>query len=170
MKLRQTHSIPLAAAKAGFSTATGYRIVEDPTLPSTRDRERGRRRPNPLPDIFETEIVPLLKAAPGLRLIGIFEEMKRRHPDLDPGIRRTLESRIRAWRAVYGAEQEVMFRQTHEPGSLGLSDFTEMMVGLRTCPRDPRRRELCRAGRGAAEHPLDPGRRAGPVGGSLTAR
>jgi hypothetical protein len=126
MKLRQTHSIPLAAAKAGFSTATGYRIVEDPTLPSTREQERGRRRSDPLADIFETEIVPLLKAAPGLRPIGIFEEMKRRHPDLDPGIRRTLERRIRAWRAVYGAEQEVMFRQTHEPGGLGLSDFTEM--------------------------------------------
>jgi hypothetical protein len=58
----------------------------------------------------------LLKAAPGLRPIGIFEEMKRRYPDLDPGIRRTLERRIRAWRAIYGAEQEVMFRQKHEAG------------------------------------------------------
>ena len=72
MKLRQTYSIPLAAAKAGFSTATGYRIVEDPTLPSTREPERGRRRPDPLADIFDSEIVPLLKAAPGLRPIGIF--------------------------------------------------------------------------------------------------
>ena len=126
MKLRQTHSVTVAAAKAGFSASSGYRIVEDPTLPSTREQERGRRRPDPLADIFDSEVVPILRAAPGLRSIGIFEEMKRRYPDLNPGIRRTLERRIRAWRAIYGAEQEVMFRQTHEPGALGLSDFTEM--------------------------------------------
>jgi hypothetical protein len=126
MKLRQTHSVTGAAAKAGFSASSGYRIIEHPTLPSTREQERGRRRPDPLADIFDSEVVPLLKAAPGLRSIGIFEEMKRRYPDLNPGIRRTLERRIRAWRAIYGAEQEVMFRQTHEPGALGLSDFTEM--------------------------------------------
>jgi transposase InsO family protein len=141
MKLRQTHSVAVAAAKAGFSAASGYRIVEDPTLPSARERNRGRRRPDPLAEIFDSEVVPLLKAAPGLRPIGVFEEMKRRHPDLDPGIRRTLERRIRAWRAVYGAEREVIFRQTHEPGALGLSDFTEMsdlIVSIAGVPLDHR--------------------------------
>lgn len=126
MKLRQTNSIAVAAAKAGFSTATGYRIAGDPMLPSQRGTPRERRRPDPLADIFEQEVVPLLKAAPGLRAVAIFEEMRRRHPDLDPGIRRTLERRIRSWRAIHGPEQEVIFRQTHEPGRLGLSDFTEM--------------------------------------------
>ncbi len=37
-----------------------------------------------------------------------------------------MERRIRSWRAVYGPEQEVIFRQAHEPGRLGLSDFTDM--------------------------------------------
>ena len=37
-----------------------------------------------------------------------------------------LERRIRSWRAVHGPEQEVIFRQMHEPGRMGLSDFTEM--------------------------------------------
>ena len=41
-------------------------------------------------------------------------------------VRRTLERRIRAWRAVHGPEQEVIFRQDHAPGRLGLSDFTAM--------------------------------------------
>ena len=89
-------------------------------------QSRERRRPDPLADIFDSEIVPLLKAAPGLRPVAVFEEIRRRHPDLDPGIRRTMERRIRAWRAVYGPEQEVIFRQHHEPGRLGLSDFTDM--------------------------------------------
>jgi len=71
-------------------------------------------------------VLPLLKSAPGLRAVAIFEEIQRRHPDLSPGIRRTLERRIRAWRAEHGPEQEVMFRQVHEPGKMGLSDFTYM--------------------------------------------
>lgn len=126
MKLRQTNSVAAAAAKAGFSTATGYRIAASPVLPSQQGATRGRRRPDPLADIFDSEIVPLLKAAPGLRAVAIFEEMRRRHPDLDPGVRRTMERRIRSWRAMHGPEQEVIFRQVHEPGRLGLSDFTDM--------------------------------------------
>lgn len=48
--------------------------------------------------LFEAEVVPMLKAAPGLRPIAVFEEMLRRHPELGVGVRRTLERRIRAWR------------------------------------------------------------------------
>jgi len=58
--------------------------------------------------------------------VAIFEELQRRHPELPAQVRRTLERRIRAWRAMHGPEREVMFRQVHEPGRLGLSDFTEM--------------------------------------------
>lgn len=126
MKLRQDHPIETAAAKAGLSRATGYRIVQDPRLPSQKDRPRERRRPDPLEHIFDAEVVPLLQAAPGLRAVAVFEEMLRRHPELAPGIRRTLERRIRAWRARHGEDREVIFRQVHEPGRLGLSDFTDM--------------------------------------------
>ncbi len=126
MKLKKTNSTSVASAKASISLATAYRIENDPRLPSQKKAARGRRRADPLASIFETEVVPLLKAAPGIRPVAIFEEMMRRHPELGNGIRRTLERRIRAWRAVHGAEQEVIFRQTHEPGRLGLSDFTDM--------------------------------------------
>jgi hypothetical protein len=126
MKLRQTYPTAVAAAKASISTATAYRIEKDPRLPSQKRAPRGRRRPDPLKDVFEAEIVPMLKASPGIRPVAIFEEMMRRHPDLGSSIRRTLERRIRSWRAVHGAEQEVIFRQVHEPGRLGLSDFTDM--------------------------------------------
>ena len=126
MKLRQTHSTPVAAAKASISVATAYRIEQDPRLPSQKKTARGRRRPDPLAEIFDAEVVPLLQASPGIRAIAVFEEMMRRHPELDEGVRRTLERRIRSWRAVHGEEQDVIFRQTHEPGRLGLSDFTDM--------------------------------------------
>ena len=101
MTLKKTHTIEVAAAKAGFSRATGYRHARDPSLPSRKlTTPRGRRRPDPLADIFEAEVVPILENSPGIRPIGVYEELMRRHPDLDPGIRRTLERRIRAWRAV----------------------------------------------------------------------
>ena len=126
MKLRQTHPIEVAAAKADISRATGYRIAQDPRLPSQKAQPRERRRPDPLEAIFDTEVVPLLKEAPGLRPVAIFEEILRRHPELSPGVRRTLERRIRSWRALHGAEQDVIFRQVHEPGRMGLSDFTDL--------------------------------------------
>ena len=76
--------------------------------------------------MFDAEIVPMLKAAPELRAVAIFEEMRRCHPGLSEEVRRILERRDRTWRALHGADQEVIFRQTHEPGRMGLSDFTDM--------------------------------------------
>ena len=67
MTLRQTHTVPVAAAKAGISQATGYRLQADPTLPSQKKAPRGRRRPDPLAEIFDTEVVPMLQSSPGIR-------------------------------------------------------------------------------------------------------
>ena len=126
MTFRQTDGPAVSAAKASISTATAYRFEQDHRLPSAKAVARGRRRPDPLVAFFDTEVVPMLIAAPELRAVAIFEEMRRRHRDLPDGTRRTLERRIRAWRALHGANQEVIFRQVHEPGRMGLSDFTDM--------------------------------------------
>ena len=126
MKSRQTHAPAVAGAKAGFSTATAYRIEADPRLPSQKTKPRGRRRPDPLAGVWEGEIVPMLEAAPGVRAVAIFEEICRRHPDLAVGVRRTLERRVARWRALNGPSRDVMFRQEHPPGRMGLSDFTDM--------------------------------------------
>lgn len=125
MTYRQTLRRELAAAKAGLSRATAWRLEADPRLPSQKKEMRGRRRPDPLEPYWESEIVPLLKAAPGIRAIGVLGELRRRHGEINANIRRTLERRIKGWRALYGPEQEVIFRQEHEPGRLGLSDFTD---------------------------------------------
>jgi transposase InsO family protein len=126
MKSRLTESMPAAAAQAAMSLASAYRIESDTRLPSQKALPRGRRRPDPLVHIFDPEVVPMLEATPGLRPIGIFEEMQRRHPELPDHVRRTLERRIRQWRALNGQDREVIFRQVQEPGRMGLSDFTEM--------------------------------------------
>ena len=126
MKFRATNSPTIAAARAAISVATGYRIESDPRLPSQKKPLRGRRRPDPLESIFESAVVPMLVAAPEVRPVAIFEELQRRYPDLQANVRRTLERRIRGWRALHGVEREIVFRQVHEPGLMGLSDFTEM--------------------------------------------
>ena len=88
MKSRLTVSKPAAAAQAAMSLASAYRIENDPRLPSQKALPRGRRRPDPLVSIFDPEIVPMLRAAPGLRAVAIFEEMQRRHPELPENVRR----------------------------------------------------------------------------------
>jgi hypothetical protein len=81
MKFRQTDTPPVAAAKASFSASTAYRLQRDPRLPSQKKAPGGRRRPDPLAGIFDAEIVPMLKASPGLRAVAVFEEIVRRHPE-----------------------------------------------------------------------------------------
>ncbi len=126
MKSRQTNAPAVAAAMAGFSRATAYRIAADPRLPSQKKPPRERRRPDPLGLVWDAEVVPMLEAAPGIRAVAVFAEMVRRHPELGEGVRRTLERRIRTWRAFHGPERDVIFRQEHPPGRMGLSDFTDM--------------------------------------------
>ncbi len=119
MKFRETETTVVAAARAGFSTATAYRIEYDHRLPSQKRAPRGSRRRDPLAAVWDSEIVPLLKSAAGLRPVAIFDEIRRRHPEVGPGIRRTLERRIRTWRALKGDDRDVIFRQDHPPGRLG---------------------------------------------------
>jgi len=130
MTFRQTDGSAISAAKAAISTATAYRHEQDHRLPSSQKKPRSRRRPDPLVDFFVAEVVPMLIAAPGLRSVAIFEEMQRRHPDLSAGARRTLERRIRSWRAVHGADQEVIFRQVPEAGKCGVPTMETFAAGL----------------------------------------
>lgn len=120
------HSIATSSAKAGFSQSTGYRIKADPRFPSQKKKPRGSRRPDPLRGLFEQEVIPLLEECKDIQSVGVYHELLRRHPDLDPGIRRTLERRIREWRAEHGADKDVIFPQTKIAGALGISDFTGM--------------------------------------------
>lgn len=127
MKNKPNKTVQAAAAAAEISTASAYRFEKrGRTLPSQRPGVRARRRPDPLIDIFDSEVVPMLQASGDLRAVAIFEELQRSHPELPDGVRRTLERRVRMWRAQFGKDKDVMFRQDHKPGQMGLSDFTHM--------------------------------------------
>src|SRR5258707_12765830 len=108
---QKTHKPAIAAAKSGFSTATAYRIEDDPRLPSQKKAPRSRRRPDPLAEVWGGEIVPILKSAPGIRAIAVLDEIRPRHPEISAGTRRTLTRGLLALRAPACPEQDVIFRQ-----------------------------------------------------------
>jgi transposase len=57
----------------------------------------------------------------------VFEYLNRQQPGrYQEGELRTLQRRIKVWRARYGMAKEVMFVQEHQPGRQGQSDFTYM--------------------------------------------
>ena len=64
---------------------------------------------------YMAERTPLVNA--GLEAKTIFEDLQRKHPGrFQDGQLRTLQRRIKAWRALEGPSKEVFFPQQHVPG------------------------------------------------------
>jgi len=115
----------IAAARMGISVRSARRIEQADGLPSQRGPRTWRTRADPLADVWEQELVPLLEREPGLQGRTLLEELQRRHGEVfGDGVLRTLQRRIRMWRAEHGHEKEVFFSQANPPGRLALSDFT----------------------------------------------
>lgn len=116
----------IAAAKAGISERSGRDIEHGKRLERNRCL-RWRTHPDPLAMVWEQELVPLLERSPGLSPVTLLEELQANYPDSYPNkLLRTLQRRVKQWKALYGSDKEVIFRQIHEPGRLGLSDFTRL--------------------------------------------
>lgn len=124
-ELRNKHAQEVAAAKVGISVSSARRLESQVSLPSQRPPRHWRTRADPLGKVWDSEVVPMLEAAPALMAITVLEELQRRHPgEFADSLLRTLQRRVRQWRALHGQEREIFFAQAHPPGRLGLSDFT----------------------------------------------
>ena len=66
MNIRKNKSQELAAAKAGISERSARRVDSAVTLPSQTPRRYWRSRADPFIDVWDTQIVPLLRGAPKL--------------------------------------------------------------------------------------------------------
>jgi len=135
---RRTLPQVAAAAKVGISERSARRIETGESLPSQRLVRPWRTREDPLAAVWEGEVLPLLTVSPHLAAVTLLEELDRRYPGgYGPSMLRTLQRRVRHWRAVHGAEREVFFAQEHPPGRQGLSDFTvadDLDVSLQGVP------------------------------------
>lgn len=100
---RRAHTQAAAAAKAGVSERSARRIESLESLASQRPPRRWRTRPDPLVGIWEAELLPLLQTCPHLSAVTLLEELQRRHPgEYGPSTLRTVQRRLRQWRATHG--------------------------------------------------------------------
>lgn len=126
-KLMTKMTIEAAAAAAGMSERTA-RTWKTGALPSqTKGARAWRTRKDPFEDVWDAEVLPLLREDDGaaLEATTILGELMQRHPGrFDAGHLRTLQRRVRDWRALHGPEREVYFAQEHVPAHQAAYDFT----------------------------------------------
>ena len=117
----------IAADAVGISVRSAQRIERGELQPQMQ-QQRGRHwrtRPDPLADVWDSVLVPMLERAPQLEPQTLLLHLEQRFPGQEWFRRkRTIQRRVEQWRALYGPGQEVMFLQEHRAGVLGISDFT----------------------------------------------
>jgi hypothetical protein len=127
-KLVQTEkNFGIAAIKTGMDEKTARKYRTLGKLPSELDKPpTWRTRQDPFEDSWD-EIKSMLEINAGLEAKTIFEDLQRRCSGrFADGQLRTLQRRIKIWRASDGPPKEVFFTQVHIPGQLCQSDFTNM--------------------------------------------
>jgi hypothetical protein len=127
MLLRSEGSLGVAAIKAGMDEKTARKYRDAEALPSQLCREHDWRTRE---DSFEQvwpQIEGYLQINAGLEAKSVFAHLQRQEPGrFADGQLRTLQRRFRRWRARSGPAREVFFPQTHQPGQLAESDFTDL--------------------------------------------
>ncbi len=120
-------SASIAAMKTGMCTNTAKKYLESSTPPSQMQKSHTWRTRN---DSFEEvwdELEGKLQLFPKLEAKTLFEYLQGQYPGkFQDGQLRTLQRRVKTWRATEGPSKEVYFCQDHYPGDLGCSDFTHM--------------------------------------------
>lgn len=114
----------IAAAKAGFCERSA-RNVESRDFKTAQQTRFYRTRKDPLEEVWESELAPLLMEKPLLQATTLLEDLQERFPGKYPDkLLRTLQRRVQKWRALKGPERAIIFRQKQQPGRQGISDFT----------------------------------------------
>jgi len=96
-----------------------------------------RTREDPFAEDWD-EVVELLELMPELQAARVFDYLREKHPGrYEDGQLRTLQRRLRLWRARHGPGDEVFFDQVHLPGEavqLDWLDCNQLGVLIRGCP------------------------------------
>ena len=125
--LNQNKTLVSAAAKAGMSEKTARKYRDSAKLPSESTiAHNWRTRQDPFEAAWP-DLKAMLGVNAGLQAKTLFEYLQRSEPGrFADGQLRTLQRRIKHWRATEGPKLEVFFPQVHLPGDLCASDFTHM--------------------------------------------
>ena len=113
-----------AAAKAGVSERSGRRIEKNGRQLASVNRH-WRTREDPFTAIWEKELAPLLESQPDLTGLTLWEYLEDKYPSqFSYTLLRTLQRRVKHWKATQGPDKPVIFRQSVPAGQQGLSDFS----------------------------------------------
>ncbi len=125
--MNQEKTLRLSADKAGMHEQTARKYLKAEKLPDDLKKPHTwKTREDPFAEDWE-EIKGFLNLNPGLEAKTVFTELQRRNPGkYQDGQLRTLQRKIKQWRALEGPPKEVMFPQIHKPGRLSQSDYTHM--------------------------------------------
>ncbi|MBE3142690.1 MAG: IS21 family transposase, partial [Planctomycetes bacterium] len=126
LKTRE-ETLGAAAIKSGMDEKTARKYLRSGKLPSQcKIPHTWKTRKDPFADVWE-DVRKSLGTAPGLEAKTIFEDLQRTYEGIfADGQLRTLQRKVKRWRALEGPSQETFFPQIHEPGDLGEMDFTSM--------------------------------------------
>jgi transposase len=124
--LSKEASLRQAAMKAGMDRKTARKYRKGQLPSQSRVEHTWRTRPDPLTEVWP-ELQAELERSPGLQGRTLLALLQDRYPGRYPdGLLRTVQRRVKHWRATSGPAKEVFFAQVHEPGRLGASDFTHL--------------------------------------------
>ena len=125
--LQKSKNLSIAAACAGMDEKTARKYRDLRKLPSEVKVEHSwSTRPDPFVAVWE-EVKRKLENNPGLEAKTLFAYLQREYPGrYSDGQLRTLQRRVKRWRALEGPSREVFFPQEHYPGELCQSDFTHL--------------------------------------------
>jgi hypothetical protein len=125
--LKSEETLAVAAAKAGMDEKTARKYRDAGRLPSQLAVEHTwRTRPDPFAAVWP-EVEELLDTNAGFEAKSLLEYLQRQQPGrFADGQLRTLQRRVKVWRALKGPAKETFFPQRHHPGALCQSDFTDM--------------------------------------------
>ncbi len=117
--------VGLAALRSGMDRKTARKYLELGTLPSVQKPLRDyRTRSDPFEGDWEW-LAAQVEEPPGLEAKILFEALQRRRPNhYQDGQVRTLQRRLKRWRAEHGPDRRVFFSQLHRPGEALQLDFT----------------------------------------------
>jgi hypothetical protein len=117
--------VGLASLRAGMDRKTGRKYVGAGKLPSELESPRTwRTREDPFAEDWAA-IEAKLAQAPELEAKTLFDELLAKDPErYEEGQLRTLQRRIKQWRAGKDPDKAVFFAQEHRPGEAAQTDFT----------------------------------------------
>ncbi len=117
-----------SAARSGFSRRSATRVEQDGGKRLARCPSRSyRTRQDPFAAVWTAELEPWLVKEPAIQSVTLLAWVQERYPGrFGDGLLRTLQRRIREWRALAGPERPIFFPQEHPPGSMLIADFTVM--------------------------------------------